>query len=160
MHVQILHHFLCFNCCITTLTWTVHGESWLLMVRWLRPTFHVSPCLPFKKKTAYMYQGRTAFLMVEQQLQNESTISTGWWFQPLLEILYSPLGLSLRIYGTIKFMFQSPPSSETCSASKPQYQSRWIQTLSEKVQITLQTIVNDTPVPLPFRSYDWIPRDS
>ena len=33
----------------------------------------------------------------------------------------------------------------------------WIQTLSEKVQITLQTIVNYTPVPLPFRRYSWIP---
>ena len=35
----------------------------------------------------------------------------------------------------------------------------WIQTLSEKVQKSLQMIVNYTPVTLPFRRYDWIHRD-
>ena len=32
--------------------------------------------------------------------------------------------------------------------------------LSEKVRLTLQMIVNYTPVPLPFRRYDWIHRGS
>ena len=31
--------------------------------------------------------------------------------------------------------------------------------LSEKIRLTLQIIVNYTPVPLPFRRYDWIHRD-
>ena len=37
----------------------------------------------------------------------------------------------------------------------------WIQTLPEKVRLTLQMIVNYTPVPLPFRryGYGWIHRD-
>ena len=29
---------------------------------------------------------------------------------------------------------------------------------AEKVRKTLQTVLNFTPVPLPFRSYGWIPR--
>ena len=35
----------------------------------------------------------------------------------------------------------------------------WIQTVSEKVRLTLQIIVNYTPVPRPFRRYGWIHRD-
>ena len=35
---------------------------------------------------------------------------------------------------------------------------KWIQTLSEKVRLTLQIIVNYTPVTLPTR-YGWIHRD-
>ena len=39
------------------------------------------------------------------------------------------------------------------------FMASWIQSLSEKVRLTLQIIVNYTPVPLLFRRYDWIHRD-